>query len=514
MRQPKRFALLGALLLVMLGRLFLQQSLRAAGFEALTADDFGRVVFAARWAINPHPLWHGPWLPFHTYFVGFLLTLNWELLYLPRLIGSIVGFVSLGLMYLLSLHLFQSKLTALTSTVLLALNPAHTWLALTPLTELLNFALLITCSLWLVRYEDEHKKGFLLLGLFPLMIATATRFESWGFGATLVIYFVLKAVYSLLKGGEYIRNADWLAVGAAGAAVSIFPLAWILGNYLETGNGLYFLTINRAFDMKWYGNQRDYLAYWNTLFKIDPLTTMLALPSVLVCLYKNRTLPRVRMYMCLIGIPFAFFVLLQGGQVQPYGNYIRYLSQFLFPLYPVVSWLIVLALRTLFVKRATAVISLCMFIIVMATIQVPSMFKFQNDPAVEGLRVGQRLREIWADDPSNKKKPVLIELNYWQYLGIHVGANDIFHIIYDRPLDFSLMNNSTSSLDKQVIQNCVAYYHIGYIIVRDPKLLQLVKTTLQALPSEKVDNYSIFYVDQATYSKRTGQCPLVIGKGY
>jgi hypothetical protein len=406
-------------------------------------------------------------------------------------------------------------LAALTSAILLALNPAHIWLALTPLTELLNFTLLVTCLLWLVRYKSERRQPFLLLSLPPLVIATATRFESWLFGAALVVYFALDAVCSLLKRRRY---HSWLEVAAIGAAAALFPVTWIFGNYLETGDGLYFLHANRSFDLKWYGDRKDYFAYWDTLFGIDPMATLLALPSIVTCLFKNRVSSPIRMYIYLTMGPFLLFALLQRGQVQPQGNYIRYLSQFLFLIYPVIGWLVVFAVSSILVKRSAVLACLCAVLIVITFIQVPDAFRFQNDPAVEGLRVGRRLRELRANNnPSRAEEAILIELNYWQYLGIHVGANDMSHIVYDRPLSFSLMNNSTSLLDKQTLLNCVEYYKVGYVVIKNPELLEIVAKTLHVLPLEKVGDYHIFRVDQALRSTRaikTDACPLHVGKGY
>ncbi len=79
------------------GRLFLQVMLYRFGFMSLSADEFGRTVLAARWARDPHAVWSGVWLPFHMYLFGAALRLKWEMLYVPRIIVTVFGFISMTL---------------------------------------------------------------------------------------------------------------------------------------------------------------------------------------------------------------------------------------------------------------------------------------------------------------------------------------------------------------------------------------------------------------------------------
>src|SRR3954453_21558905 len=93
--------------LILAGRLALHVLLNRAGFVALTADDFGRIVVAAQWAQHPRAIWHGVWLPLYTYMFGSLFWLDWNLLYLPRIVSIAVGLLAIILMYHLSTCLFK-----------------------------------------------------------------------------------------------------------------------------------------------------------------------------------------------------------------------------------------------------------------------------------------------------------------------------------------------------------------------------------------------------------------------
>src|SRR5262245_39883947 len=87
----------------------LQVALYQAGFLALTADEFGRTILAARWSKAPYLAWYGPWLPFHMYFFGLALRLAPDLLWTPRLIVIMFGALSICCMYILAAHLFQNR---------------------------------------------------------------------------------------------------------------------------------------------------------------------------------------------------------------------------------------------------------------------------------------------------------------------------------------------------------------------------------------------------------------------
>ena len=116
----------------------MQLALYASGFQALTADEFGRVVIANLWLRSPHAISAGPWLPFHTYFIGTALYIWHDLLVVPRIIAFAFGSASLFFMYKLTYALFTDSRIALISVALLAVNPAHIWLSSVPLTEIMQ----------------------------------------------------------------------------------------------------------------------------------------------------------------------------------------------------------------------------------------------------------------------------------------------------------------------------------------------------------------------------------------
>src|SRR5262249_20052546 len=151
---------------------------------------------------------------------------------------------SLFFMYKLTHALFANRRIALASVVLLAVNPAHIWLSSVPLTEIMQTAFILG-FLWAnVEFILGRRIYYFYLGVAMLSLDNTVRFEGWIFSA----FFTIQALFFAWE--RHIRLRDLIT---ALAAVWAFPLAWVAGNYVKTGDPLFFMTANRAFDTKWYG---------------------------------------------------------------------------------------------------------------------------------------------------------------------------------------------------------------------------------------------------------------------
>ncbi len=503
------------LAILVIGRIMLQLALYQSGFEALTADDFGRVVVAANWAQQPYMLWKGPWLPFHMYLIGTLLRLDWEVLLVPRAVVFVFGSLSMLAMYGLTQALTGSRRAAFISALLLAVNPAHIWLSSIPLSEIMHVTLLLT-FFWagVVLIEAERGDAFRFVTAALLGIGNTIRFEAWLVSTVFSLYLLGSAALPIRRGR--LDRAQIMSTMIALFLIWAFPLAWIIGNYLETGDPLYFLTINRAYDRTWYGPDRSYGAYFATMFRLDPYATVFAVPAIAIGLWRAKQSPSLRWFIGLTVTPFLLYVLLQRGQIQPPGNYIRYLAPFLFLVYPLIAWLGDWLARRLPPSVPASVI-VALALTALGATQLQRAFQFVNDPAAEGLRVGHYIRTLREAQPEELTRPVLIELSHYQYLAMHVGANDLEGLIYDRPLDLERLNGTPSTLsgNADLLRRCIASYQPSYIVVRSADLRELVQATLQTQPLVEINGYLIFPVAHTSSQPASteGNCPLLLGTG-
>jgi hypothetical protein len=84
-----------ALVGIVVARLALHVALYASGFPSLTADEFARVVIAARWA--EHPFWQtqGEWLRLYPCLYGAGPWTWWDLVWAPRILTIVFGIVGI-----------------------------------------------------------------------------------------------------------------------------------------------------------------------------------------------------------------------------------------------------------------------------------------------------------------------------------------------------------------------------------------------------------------------------------
>ncbi len=511
-RPLPRYALPALLALLVGARIVIQYGLHQAGFRALTGDDFGRVIAAARWALHPEGIWTGPWLPFnfYTFALGALLRVDWDLYYLPRALAQVFGLASLVVVGWLTARLFQRRRAGVLAALLVGLNPAHLWLSQVPLSEIFFFALLAGATLALVVWAQTGRHHWLAAATGLMALTSGVRIEGFLFAATMGAALVVST-------WPYLRRKDWRGGWprwAAAAALTVVPLVTMISNWIVNHDPIYFINVTRGFDEKYYGAVTTYAPYFQVAWRLDPLALVLLPVALLFGLLMARRNRPLRWLLLLAVVPFALYAALQRGQPQPPGNYIRYLAVFLFMFYPLLAGLLVWLANRRAKLRPWANLALALVVALLAVRQVNAALHFDNDPAAGGLRAGQWLRQegIDASGPT-----VLIELNFWQYMAIHTGANDLTHILYDRPLDFVNLNDTPSLLagNPDLLRACVAEFHLRQIVVAAPELRALVEDTLGVTAADQLDGYAVYRLTGPAPAAPAGvQCTLPLGTGY
>lgn len=512
--QNKRWDLIALALLLSL-RLFIQLAVYKAGFISLTADEFGRTIAAAIWSQHPTFELHGIWLPFHTYLIGTALLVKWELLWVPRLITILMGLATIVLMYLLASSLFESRKAGLISAFLLSVNPAHIWLSGAPLTEMPNAMLVLAAMYAFSLYLKSSKRSYLFTAACILAVANGFRFESWLISLMFTLTLLGMGLFRMIK--RKIQTGEMLNLVMAACIPWLFPLGWVAGNYIETRNPFYFSDVVRDYNLLWYGHEISYTRYLDTFLKIDPYLTFLGLAGVISSYLLNKRSKAVQWYVAVTILPLVAYILLQGGQTQPPGNYIRYFAQFTFLFYPALGYLWVRITQALHSKAF--IFMPLLFLVLVAITQLRAAFQFTNDPAAEGLAVGLAIRELRAQNPEISDQPVVIELSYWQYLAIHVGANDIDRIVYDRAWDIaSRSSQPLLTTDERLFQSCLKLYDVSYVVVKEPELRAVMESKLQLQPVNVVNGYAIYPVSASSLTDVPADaavpCPLPFGSGY
>lgn len=510
-RWPPAYFFIAGLALLLAGRAVIQLLLYRAGFEALVADDFARTVLAARWAQAPFLLWRGNWLPFHTYLYGTALRLAWDLVWVPRFLSLAFGAASIVLMAQVGAVLFDNRLAGLTAGILLAANPTHIWLSATPLTEIAYTSLVLGCALCLICYLKAGQLRLLLASALLLALANGFHYESW---LASVIFSLCLGGIAALQASRRItsRRQVLLTIGAAGLPWAL-PAAWVIGNYQASGEWFSFLTAIQAYKLAWYGPAHSLGYYWETFLKIDPYGLVLGILALVVlalgpalAALRRRVWPAQPLpafFYASFGIaPFLLFALLHQGQYEPSNNFFRYLAPYSFMFYPLAAWLVVTGIYRLLHTGAARAVSLAAILALIVVAQVRTAFRFRADPHARGLAVGLRLRALREQNPAYAGRPALLEVHYWEYLAVLVGADDITTIAYDRQPDIE--RRSTPSLFRETtsrVQDCLTSNGVGYLVVKSAHARRLAEQTLQLIPTDQVNGYVFYQVPEESFSR-------------
>lgn len=498
-------------------RLILHALLYHQGFESLTADEFGRTVLAARWAQHPYNLLSGPWLPFPIYIHGLALMFVWELLWIPRGLTIITGILLIVVLYYLNIALFEDPKIGWIGAFLLTLNPVHIWLSSTPLTEG-PYTLLVLCFLYSsILYLKTENRKYLYLSIVWLTIANGFRLEAW----------IVSMIFTLLMGVRIAKNCQgkkliYIFKDFAVIAIPwIFPLIWIAANYITTHDPLATFNLIRSYKRAWYFGEGGLKQYLNAFLTNDPFITILfPIGAILGCKWC-----KIRMvfswYLIFAFFPLVIFMLMHGGQVEPWGNIIRYLAPFAFILYPLLSILlykvaVVISNRLTWQFLSTGTTAIVLLALT-SIVQLNTTFHFVKDPVSDGLKVGLKIRHLRKQSSELNNRPVVIELSYWQYLAIQVGANDINGILYDRVLDYEhRQTQSLISSDSEAFLGCIAQYKIGYLVIKSPELIEIVERKFRLSPLETINEYAFYEIpedfDNATSIFKP--CPLYFSDSY
>jgi hypothetical protein len=502
------------LALVIGGRIALQLLLVRAGFLALTADEFARMLLAERWSQAPFLVWQGAWLPFHMYLYGAALWLSDDIWLVGRLLAGMFGLASLVLMYLFTWRMLGSRRAGLMGALLLAVSPLHLWLSATPLTEISQTTFLLGFMLGMVLYWQKQQVRYLYLGAGALLLATGFRYEAW----------LAAGVFSLVLVGWGIslyRQRSLTLRGSAGLAgvvlvVWLFPLLWLAGNARASGDPLRFIQEVDLYKRTWYGSGSEFWPYWRALLDIDlPVFTLGLVGLVLLLVGRFCEWP-VRAYVALAVIPFGLFIILHGGQPEPYANYLRYLSGFVFLLVPAAAYLLEkLALRVT-QQRNLQNLLLAAALAGIAVLQLRSALDFRNDAAAAGLAVGREIARYQQQMAAPEHHAVLIELIYWDYLAVRTGAGEPYDLLYDRALDPARRTaESLLSTAPETFLECLASRQVGLVVVQSPQLRQFLESSWGWHPRQVINGYAFYPVSRDWLAKQAGdslsengQCPL------
>lgn len=280
--------------------------------ENYYGDAVIRTELAERWLKNPH------WIssfhdgafqfgPLHVYLVALFLKLWPAREHAGRLLSLFAGVATVAPLYLLTRRLFTWR-AGVVACLAFAVWGMHIQFSTTAASE--SLALLLTlCSLALfARALDNGQLGPLALSALVLNLACATRYDAW-------LMVPLMCLLLLLRKGD--RTASVTRAVLFGLLCLPFPLVWMQGNELATGNPFYPMKYIDDFHRTWVGDgigrygQLGYrlhnLLFWpgSALFTLTPLVAVFGAVGMV---RTWREAPKHRWLLWVCWVPTAYFM--------------------------------------------------------------------------------------------------------------------------------------------------------------------------------------------------------------
>ena len=188
------------------------------------ADGLTRAIQANVWSHSPFWVNSGGWLPGFLYITGIFSNFidnPWVSL---RIFNAFVGALTVSIYFLLLLRIYGAEVAIASSSLLLFL-PIHLGLSTTSLTEVGFLFAIVSGMLLLIKATDvklgsSWRSVYFSLACLVTLYATMTRYEAW----------VILSVFPIYYGWRTKQVTQTVVIFIC---LSIFPLYWMINNYLD-----------------------------------------------------------------------------------------------------------------------------------------------------------------------------------------------------------------------------------------------------------------------------------------
>lgn len=192
--------------------------------QTVDADAVSRIYLSVNWIKDAQWINSSVWAPLHFYLNGMGLMLWHDPVNLPKVINVLLSSLTLIPFYFFTKREFNKE-GALAATIFLAVCPIlfrNSFMALAG-TPYLFF--LVLAMNFLSRGLKRDSVTDMLIAGFSITLASGFRYEAW----------LMIAVFGLV----ILLHKKWKLLFIYGSAALVFPLVWMISNWLETGDPLY-----------------------------------------------------------------------------------------------------------------------------------------------------------------------------------------------------------------------------------------------------------------------------------
>ena len=210
--------------------------LYSKGFYSLSADEAGHTLEAFKWFRGQASVF-SIWLPFQKILYGLFFNVCYNLFWVPRILSSFFGLLTLLSLVFLTSELFQNKIISILAGFLASIFSCLVIFSVIPMTEIYFFFFVITSIAFLLHWKRTKNFVSLLFTIIFTSLGTTTRYEAWLFSAIIFLVIVID-LYSASGKLQY----RFFKVFGIFILLFAFPVYWIYLSYSTSGQLTSFLS--------------------------------------------------------------------------------------------------------------------------------------------------------------------------------------------------------------------------------------------------------------------------------
>ncbi len=492
----------GQSLLFLLGltvaRGWAQIALFQQGFISVSADEFARGIRAARWALEPSidllADVQGVWLPLEKYLNGLLLMVWPDTIWAPRLTVFVASCAVIFVLFFLFRYLFDSLTVAMLAAMLAAVQPWFAWLSGTPMLEMYYLAFFFGGSLFLTIWINEQRKHFWLWAGICFLLGTGFHVQSWTY-INLINLLTLPYLFQLVRKKEFAHLLQLIAFYLVGNGLII---AFAVIEYANSGQMFAFLANHTSYS-RWFYRGYDVptvdklLYYPRLVVRNTSWATWVCLVIALdfLRLDRNRAWKLLPLTFTLLALALnSAMNIFSGPPSAAEGRYSLVHSMMLSPyiaygISRLIGWGRQRANRTATIVTILASIALFLASLWFGIARIPH---FPQGMAADSVKTGRALHQFLETGSGR----YMVELHYWDFLGVQLTAGYYDLVVYDRPYD--IRNRDQPSLFEAEDEICplLQLQQVRYVVLQDQGLKARVEQVSCLAPKSEVGRWKIY----------------------
>jgi hypothetical protein len=468
-------------------KLILQLVLFSQDFVSVSADEFSRGIRAAKWALKPQlnllSDMKGTWLPFEKYLNGFLLMVWPDVFWAPRVTVFIASCFVMIALYVLVYYLFEDFVTASLDSILLVFQPWYIWLSATPMLEMYYLAFFLGGVVFFIAWLKDSSRGFWFWAGLCFMLASGFHWQSWVY-VNLVFLITVNYFFQYASHQQFGRLARLIGVYLLSNSIIIIS---VILEYLITGQIFSFLSHHTHYSKWFYKGYEvsilEKLLYYPKLIVDNSSTAIWVFVLAGIAFLVIEKASRWKFFpltfavlglsfnsvMNVISVPataaparYSLFYLMMLSPYAAYGTYrLSTIGR---------QW----SPRLLSYTSAFLSIGLFSYSIWWGMVRIAEFpLVVSKDAVTTGYLLNQKLNQ----NEGVQLTRYLVELEYWDFLGVQLTAGHYDAVYYDR--EYDLFNRDAPSIFMEkpiVVCDKLASQNIRYVALYDSQLKENAQT--------------------------------------